>query len=151
MKKAMCFKCVVLICFHLQTDCDLQPCKHGGRCVAKYEENDYSCVCSACGKERHCETPATGNLYTNFVEERSRYLKVSPTSVASVYCALECSQLCLPNSSCFSFNLASSSDEAGKRDCQLLSTDKFNSYLHLEANQEYDHYSMKVRRSESKL
>ena len=88
-----------------------------------------------------------GILSAIFVPEKSRYLNVSPIAVASVYCALECSQLCLPITECFSFNLASSSEGAGKRECQLLSTDKFNSSEQLEVNQEYDHYSIKVRRN----
>ena len=39
-----------------QTPCSKKPCKNGGSCVAKYEEDTFQCVCAPGYTGTYCET-----------------------------------------------------------------------------------------------
>ena len=39
----------------LQSPCFDKPCANGGSCVAKYEQDNYECVCTSGYTGRNCE------------------------------------------------------------------------------------------------
>ena len=83
-------------------------------------------------------------FFARFYVERRRYLNVTAITITSVERAGVCGYHCAETHQCFSFNLASTPDADGKRVCQLLPTDKFNSSDRLQTSEDFHHYSIQV-------
>ena len=86
-----------------------------------------------------------GINYANFVVDMFHYLNVGKVGSALVTGLRECVFNCLNEVSCFSFNLAASSD-GGKLWCELLATDKYNASDKFQVNESSHHYSIYVSR-----
>ena len=72
---------------------------------------------------------ASGGLlkvFISFKAEGFSYLNITTFGLEHVQNNTECGFACLRITSCFSYNLAASSDINGKLLCELLPSDKFN-------------------------
>ena len=85
-----------------------------------------------------------GVNYARFVAYEFHHLNVSQVGSAQVTKLKECGLACVNIVSCFSFNVAASSDIDGKRWCELLATDKYNSSDKFQTNQFFHHYGIYV-------
>ncbi|KAL9974658.1 hypothetical protein ACROYT_G011721 [Oculina patagonica] len=92
-------------------------------------------------RELHFETGHSSIQFDNFVEHKSRYLAVSKHSETRVREFADCAMECLDNSSCLSFNMASSKDEGELFWCELLLADMFNNSQNFKENATSHHFS----------
>ena len=66
--------------------------------------------------------------FVNFKEHKFSFLNITALVKRVVEDSLSCAFSCLDNLACFSFNGAASPDKAGKFTCEILSSDKYNSF-----------------------
>ena len=88
-----------------------------------------------------------GVSYAYFAVHKFQQLQGSLLdSTCEVVQTIECALACVNNFNppCVSFNIASSPNENGKLQCELLSDDKFRRPDKLTVSQKFHHYSIKV-------
>ena len=66
--------------------------------------------------------------FVNFKEHKFSFLNITALVKRVVEDSLSCAFSCLDNLACFSSNVAASPDKAGKFTCEILSSDKYNSF-----------------------
>ena len=72
------------------------------------------------------------------------YLDVPIVETIRAFNDFDCNFRCLNNPLCFSVNLATSKDHAGKFRCQLLSSDRYSNTKHFMKSKSWHHFSIMV-------
>ena len=88
-----------------------------------------------------------GFSYAAFKTNENRYLnvtrkmKMKQTIATDLY---DCASVCLDTSGCFSCNFDTRLDDQDHHQCELLTTDMFNSSKKLEESKNFSHLSIEV-------
>jgi hypothetical protein len=88
----------------------------------------------------------TGIHFANFLEAKSKLLGVTPLKVVHVKSKNRCKFECLKDLRCFSYNIAVSPSSGGQYQCQILDKEMVFSSQFLSNNENFDHFSIKVRK-----
>ena len=85
------------------------------------------------------------------VKETFSYLKIDSISTLQVEDGDECGFACANNPKCFSYNLVASISVTGKRQCELLPSDRYNNSDKFIKKEGSHHYSIWVGYDYSQL
>ena len=83
--------------------------------------------------------------FVNFKQDKFSFLNITALVKRAVEDSLSCTFSCLDNLACFSFNIATFPDKAGKFTCEILSSDKYNNSEGFLPSKTFHHFSIVVR------